>query len=46
MHRHLARVEREFQGKWDAIVPGADARAGTRRTTSTRKNKPVSHRVS
>ena len=46
MHRHLARVEREFQRKWDAIVPGAGARSGTRRTTSIRKGKPVSHRVS
>ena len=26
MHRHLARVEREFQRKWDAIAPGAGAR--------------------
>ena len=28
MHRHLARVEREFQRKWDALVPGTHARAG------------------
>ncbi|MEO8676483.1 MAG: FadR/GntR family transcriptional regulator [Casimicrobiaceae bacterium] len=46
IHRHLARVEREFQRKWDTIVPGAGARGGTRRTNSTRKSKPVSHRVS
>jgi GntR family uxuAB operon transcriptional repressor len=30
MHRHLARVEREFQRKWDAIAPGAGARAPQR----------------
>jgi DNA-binding FadR family transcriptional regulator len=31
MHRHLARVEREFQRKWDAIVPGATVPSGARR---------------
>lgn len=46
MHRHLARVEREFQRKWDAIVPGTGARSATRRTASAHKRKPVSHRVS
>jgi GntR family uxuAB operon transcriptional repressor len=30
MHRHLARVEREFQRKWDALVPGTSARTGPR----------------
>ena len=30
MHRHLARVEREFQRKWDAIAPGAGARVTQR----------------
>ena len=30
MHRHLARVEREFQRKWDAIAPGAGARVPQR----------------
>ena len=24
MHRHLARVEREFQRQWDVIVPGGE----------------------
>ena len=32
MHRHLARVEREFQRKWDAIAPGSGARSGSRGT--------------
>jgi DNA-binding FadR family transcriptional regulator len=27
MHRHLARVEREFQRQWDAIVPGEAGKA-------------------
>jgi DNA-binding FadR family transcriptional regulator len=26
MHRHLARVEREFQRQWDVIVPGEPAK--------------------
>ena len=46
MHRHLARVEREFQGKWDAIVPGAGSRGDTRRTPGNRKGKTESQRVS
>ena len=32
MHRHLARVEREFQRQWDVIVPGEEAKDGARRT--------------
>ena len=32
MHRHVARVEREFQRKWDAIAPGTSARASARGT--------------
>lgn len=32
MHRHLARVEREFQRKWDSIAPGSAARIGSRAT--------------
>jgi DNA-binding FadR family transcriptional regulator len=28
MHRHLARVEREFQRRWDEIVPGATVPGG------------------
>jgi GntR family transcriptional regulator, uxu operon transcriptional repressor len=39
MHRHLARVEREFQRKWDAIVPGTGP-------PGTRKRKPDPQRVS
>ena len=37
MHRHLARVEREFQRRWDVIVPGEEARNGVRRTAVPRK---------
>lgn len=38
MHRHLARVEREFQRKWDAIAPrGGGARAGTRMPARPRR---------
>lgn len=32
MHRHLARVEREFQRRWDDLVPGTHARASPRAT--------------
>ena len=32
MHRHLARVEREFQRRWDDIVPGEQCKNGARRT--------------
>jgi DNA-binding FadR family transcriptional regulator len=37
MHRHLARVEREFQRQWDVIVPGEQARNGVRRPAPLRK---------
>jgi DNA-binding FadR family transcriptional regulator len=30
MHKHLARVEREFQRQWDEIVPGEEVRSGVR----------------
>lgn len=30
MHRHLARVEREFQRQWDEIVPGGQVKSGMR----------------
>ena len=46
MHRHLARVEREFQKKWDAIVPATGTRSAARRTAGARKGKPDSQRVS
>ena len=39
MHRHLARVEREFQRKWDTIVPATGARGGARLARGTRKGK-------
>jgi DNA-binding FadR family transcriptional regulator len=41
MHRHLARVEREFQRQWDFIVPGQDAKNAARRTATSRKQKPA-----
>lgn len=37
MHKHLARVEREFQRQWDVIVPLEEQRAGARRTAASRK---------
>jgi DNA-binding FadR family transcriptional regulator len=37
MHRHLARVEREFQRQWDVIVPPEEARTGARRPAAPRK---------
>jgi len=37
MHKHLARVEREFQRRWDEIVPGATVPNGARRATAQRK---------
>lgn len=35
MHRHLARVEREFQRKWDAIAPRGGARVPARARRAT-----------
>jgi DNA-binding FadR family transcriptional regulator len=37
MHRHLARVEREFQRRWDEIVPGGSVPNGARRPVPQRK---------
>ena len=37
MHRHLARVEREFQRQWDVIVPGEAVKNGVRRSAVPRK---------
>ena len=31
MHRHIARVEREFKRQWDVIVPQQGAGQGARR---------------
>jgi GntR family uxuAB operon transcriptional repressor len=42
MHRHLARVEREFQRQWDFIVPGDDTKSGVRRAGEARKRN-VAH---
>jgi DNA-binding FadR family transcriptional regulator len=40
MHKHLARVEREFQRQWDVIVPEEGAGSGARRTAVLRKRNP------
>lgn len=45
MHRHLARVEREFQRKWDSIVPGTAKRGSPRRSAGARRGKSDSQRV-
>ncbi|MBK9116342.1 MAG: FadR family transcriptional regulator [Betaproteobacteria bacterium] len=45
MHRHLARVEREFQRQWDVIVPPDEARNGARRTAASRKRNAPSQSV-
>jgi DNA-binding FadR family transcriptional regulator len=37
MHRHLARVEREFARQWDVIVPGEVMKNGVRRAAFPRK---------
>jgi DNA-binding FadR family transcriptional regulator len=37
MHKHLAHVEREFQRRWDEIVPGAAVPNGARRGIPQRK---------
>jgi GntR family transcriptional regulator, uxu operon transcriptional repressor len=37
MHRHLARVEREFQRQWDVIVPEDATGNGVRRSAVARK---------
>ena len=37
MHRHLARVEREFQRQWDFIVPGEEVKNGVRRAVPRRR---------
>ncbi len=46
MHRHLARVEREFQRNWDSIAPRTGARDAVRRTAGGRKGKPEPQRAS
>lgn len=37
MHKHLARVAREFQRQWDVIVPGDDEGGGVRGTAILNK---------
>ena len=37
MHKHLSRVEHEFQRQWDVIVPQAEVGNGARRATAPRK---------
>jgi GntR family transcriptional regulator, uxu operon transcriptional repressor len=46
MHRHLARVEREFQRQWDVIVPQQGAGYGARRATPLRKRKTTTQSLS
>ena len=46
MHRHLARVEREFQRNWDSIAPRAVAPGRVRRIAGGRKGKPEPPRAS
>jgi GntR family transcriptional regulator, uxu operon transcriptional repressor len=45
MHRHLARVEREFQRKWDAIVPATRSRYRAGRAPGAQPLKPHSKRI-
>ncbi|MFO1324922.1 MAG: FadR/GntR family transcriptional regulator [Burkholderiales bacterium] len=46
MHRHLARVEREFQRQWDVIVPAEEQQAGARRTAAMRKRNATTQSAS
>ena len=39
MHKHLARVEREFQRQWDVIVPGQEVKNGVR--TAKPRGRPA-----
>ena len=43
MHRHLARVEREFQRQWDVIVPPDEASNGARRSAASRKRSALTY---
>ena len=43
MHRHLARVEREFQRQWDVIVPSEERTAGARRSPVVGKRSTRTH---
>ena len=41
MHRHLNRVEREFQRQWDVIGPGGPTQKRTRRTSVGARKAPT-----
>lgn len=41
MHKHLARVEREFQRQWDVIVPLSEQRAAARAPPARRRAAPA-----
>lgn len=43
MHRHLARVEREFQRQWDVIVPVDEQTPSTRRPPAVRRRHVTTH---
>jgi DNA-binding FadR family transcriptional regulator len=44
MHRHLNRVEREFQRQWDVIGPGGPTQMRTRRTSVGARKVPTTTR--
>jgi DNA-binding GntR family transcriptional regulator len=45
MHKHIARVEREFQRQWDVIVPQQGAGNSTRRGNPLRKRNATTQFV-
>ena len=45
MHKHIARVEREFQRQWDVIVPQQGAGNGMRRVSPLRKRNATTQFV-
>jgi len=46
MHKHISRVEREFQRQWDVIVPQPGAGNGARRATPLRKRNANTQSIS
>jgi DNA-binding FadR family transcriptional regulator len=46
MHKHISRVEREFQRQWDVIVPQQGAGNGARRATPLRKRSTSTQSIS
>jgi DNA-binding FadR family transcriptional regulator len=45
MHKHLARVEREFQRQWDVIVPQQGGAKGAHRVNALRKRNNTTQSV-